>query len=71
MGWGQGGTDENIGRLLGADAVDASCELAVLVSDDVFVIGTSADQLADLGVPAEEPIPVSPTVSYLNQCALG
>jgi hypothetical protein len=71
VGWGQGGTVENIRRLLGADAVDPSCELAVLIGDDVFVVGSTADQLADLGVPGEEPIPVSPTVSYLDRCALG
>jgi hypothetical protein len=71
VGWDQGGTDENIGRLLGADAVHPSCELGVLISDDVFVVGTSADRLADLGVPGDEPIPVSPTVSYLDHCALG
>lgn len=39
VGWGQGGTDENIRRLLGADAVDPSCKLAVLISDDVSSSG--------------------------------
>jgi hypothetical protein len=71
VGWEQGGTEENIRRLLGADGVDSTCELAVLISGDVFVVGASADRLADLGVPGEEPIPVSPTVSYLDRCALG
>lgn len=70
-GWTQGGTVENIRRLLGADAVDPTCELALLISDDVFVVGSSADQLTDLGVPGEEPIPVSPTVSYLSTCTFG
>lgn len=70
VGWQQGGTEENIRRLLAADAVDPDCELAVLISDHVFVVGTTADQLTDLGVPGHEPIPVSPTVSYLNGCTI-
>jgi hypothetical protein len=70
VGWGQGGTVENIRRLLGGDAADPACELAGLITDDVFVVGTTADQLTALGVPGEEPIPVSPTVSYLDSCAI-
>jgi hypothetical protein len=70
VGWEQGGTEENIRRVLAGDAVDPDCELAVLISDHVFVVGTTADQLKDLGVPGDEPIPVSPTVSYLHGCTI-
>lgn len=69
-GFTQGGTVENIRRLLGADHVQATCELATLISDDVFVVGSSAELLADLGLPGEAPSPVSPTVSYLDACTL-
>jgi len=64
----QGGTVENIRRLLGADDVQATGELATLISDDVFVVGSSSELLADLGLPGEAPIPVSPTVRYLDAC---
>jgi hypothetical protein len=59
VGLRQGGTLDNIRRLLGAG--DSSCSLALLVSDEV---------LSGLGIPGEPPIRVSPTVSYLDDCAL-
>lgn len=69
-GFEQGGTVENIRRLLEANAVDPGCELAALISDHVFVVGTTADQLTSLGIPGDEPIRVSPTVSYLDHCII-
>ena len=68
MGFRQGGTLDNIRRLLGAG--DSSCSLALLVSDDLFIVASSDDVLSDLGVPGESPIRVSPTVSYLDHCIL-
>src|SRR4029450_6208691 len=56
----QGGTLDNIRRLLGAG--DSSCSLALLVSDDLFIVASSDDVLSDLGIPAQPPIRVSPTV---------
>jgi hypothetical protein len=68
VGLRQGGTLDNIRRLLGAG--DSSCSLALLVSDDLFIVASSDDVLSDLGVPGEPPIRVSPTVSYLDHCTL-
>jgi hypothetical protein len=68
VGLNQGGTLDNIRRLLGAG--DASCSLALLVSDDLFIVASSEDVLSDLDVRGEPPIPVSPTVSYLDDCTL-
>ena len=68
MGLRQGGTLDNIHRLLGAG--DSTCSLALLVSDDLFIVASSDDVLSDLGVPGEPPIRVSPTVSYLDHCTL-
>jgi hypothetical protein len=67
----QGGTVENIRRLVGAVTVDPTCEPAVLISDDLFVVGSTTDQLADLGIAGEAPIPASPTVSDLEDCTIG
>jgi hypothetical protein len=69
-GFEQGGTVENIRRLLEANFVDPDCELAALISDHVFVVGTTADQLTRLGIPGDEPIPVSPMTSYLDHCTI-
>jgi hypothetical protein len=68
VGLRQGGTLDNIRRLL--EAGDSSCSLALLVSDDLFIVASSDDVLSDLGVPGEPPIRVSPTVSYLDDCTL-
>lgn len=68
VGSRQGGTLDNIRRLLGAG--DASCSLALLVSDNLLIVASSDDVLSDLGVPGEPPIRVSPTVSYLDRCTL-
>ena len=68
VGLRQGGTLDNIRRLLGAG--DSSCSLALLVSDDLFIVASSDDVLSDLGIPGEPPIRVSPTVSYLADCTL-
>jgi hypothetical protein len=68
VGRRQGGTIENIHLSLGAG--DSPCSLALLVSDDLFIIADSDDVLSDLGVPGEPPIRVSPTVSYLDDCTL-
>jgi hypothetical protein len=67
VGLSQGGTLDNIRRLLGAG--DSSCSLALLVSDDLFIVASGNDVLSDLGVPGEPPIRVSP-VSYLDHCTL-
>jgi hypothetical protein len=68
VGLSQGGTLDNIRRLLGAG--DSSCSLALLVTDDLFIVASGNDVLSDLGVPGEPPIRVSPTVSYLDHCTL-
>jgi hypothetical protein len=68
VGLRQGGTLDNIHRLLGAG--DSSCSLALFVSDDLFVVASSDDVLSNLGVPGAPPIRVSPTVSYLDHCTL-
>jgi len=70
VGWEQGGTEENIRRLLEANFVDPDCELAALISDHAFVVGTTEDQLTGLGIPGDEPIPVSPRTSYLDNCTI-
>ena len=68
VGFRQGGTLDNIRRLLGAG--DSSCSLALLVSDDLFIVASSDDVLSSLGAAGEPPIRVSPTVSYLDDCTL-
>jgi hypothetical protein len=68
VGLRPGGTLDNIRRLLGAG--DSSCSLALLVSDDLFIVASSDDVLSDLGIPGEPPVRVSPTVSYLDHCTL-
>jgi hypothetical protein len=68
VGLRQGGTLDNIRRLLGAG--DSSCSLALLVSDDLFIVASSDDVLSDLRIPGEPPVRVSPTVSYLDHCTL-
>ena len=68
VGFGQGGTLDNIRRLLGSG--DSSCSLALLVSNDLFIVASSEDVLADLGVQGEPLIRVSPTFSYLDDCTL-
>jgi hypothetical protein len=67
-GFEQGGTLDNIHRLLGAG--DSTCSLALLVNDDLFIVASSDDVLSDLGVQGEPPTRVSPTVSYLDDCTL-
>lgn len=70
----QGGSVENIRRLVGAEQPDPGCDVHLLISDDLFLLGSSENLVLDLaesaGLPIEPIEPASPTVSYLDDCRL-
>ena len=70
----QGGSVENIRRLVGAEQPDPGCDVHLVISDELFLLGGSRDLMLDLAESADlsvEPVvPASPTVSYLDDCRL-
>ena len=70
----QGGSVENIRRLVGAEQPDPGCDVHLLISDELFLLGGSRDLMLELAESADlsvEPVvPASPTVSYLDDCRL-
>jgi len=69
----QGGSLENIDRVLQTGQVWANCDIAVLVTEDLFIVGAteSMSEVEDqLGRAVRPVAPVSPTISYLVDCDL-